>query len=70
MNMVRKTAWSARSQNDQVVLRIGNADISMDYEDALRISQALRVAAKQSKKFAGDISRHWSVIATLTNAEQ
>lgn len=45
--------------------RIGNSEIRMNYEDALRFSQMLRVHAKKAKRTAGDISRHWSAVATL-----
>jgi hypothetical protein len=37
----------------------------MHYEDALKVSQWLRVRAKEAKKRAGDVSRHWSVVGTL-----
>jgi len=48
-----------------VKLSIGNADIRMHYETALQLSQWLRVRAKESKRWAGDTSRHWSVVGVL-----
>ena len=67
--MFKKTPYDVLQQNDQVVLRIGNADITMAYEDAIVLGQKLRYRGKQAKAFAGDISRHWSVIAVLGDAE-
>lgn len=67
--LFKKFMWSATPQGDNVVLRMGNANIEMGYEDALRMSQALRVAGKQAKAHAGDVSRHWSVIANLGTQE-
>lgn len=67
--LFKKFIWNATQKGDNVVLRMGNADIEMGYEDALRMSQALRVAGKQAKAHAGDVSRHWSVIANLGTQE-
>jgi hypothetical protein len=44
---------------------IGNSTLRMSYADALRFSQMLRVHAKKAKRRAGDVSRHWSALATL-----
>lgn len=65
----KKFMWSARQQHTNVVLRLGNADIEMGYENALKMSQALRVAGKAAKQAAGDVSRHWSIVANLADAE-
>lgn len=66
---MRKTAYMVRPEKDTVVLTIGNADITMDYETALKLSQQFRVAGKQAKLFAGDLSNHWSIIANLRDAK-
>lgn len=63
--MFKQLRWGARSAGENVVLNIGNADIEISYETAFQMSQALRVAAKEAKMTAGDISRHWSILATL-----
>lgn len=55
---------------DEVVLKIGNAEMKMPYRQALWMSQHLRVAAKKAKKFAGDTSRHWSVVGTMSFREE
>jgi len=53
------------SENELVAIKIGNTTLRVHYEDAFRISQMIRVRAKEAKRFAGDTSRHWSLIANL-----
>lgn len=48
-----------------VKFTVGNSTLTMHYEDALRISQMIRVHAKRAKKRAGDVSRHWSAVGVL-----
>lgn len=50
---------------DKVQLQIGNSVKVFDYETALQISQWLRVRAKEAKRNAGDMSRHWSVVGVI-----
>ncbi len=69
MGLVKKMKWGAIADGDNVVLNIGNADIAMHYEDAFKMSQVLRVAAKRAKLHAGDISAHWSIIANLADVQ-
>lgn len=65
---MKQTRMAVRAENDMVVLTIGNTDIKMSYETALQLSQWLRVRGKEAKRFAGDVSRHWSVLGTLSDA--
>lgn len=53
------------SENELVAIKIGNTTLRVHYEDAFRISQMIRVRAKEAKRFVGDNSRHWSLIANL-----
>ena len=55
---------------DQVVLKIGNAEMKMPYKQAFWMSQHLRVAANAAKAFAGDTSRNWSVVGRLSFREE
>lgn len=48
-----------------VTIHFGNVPVTMHYEAALKISQFIRIRAKEAKRRAGDVSRHWSVVATL-----
>lgn len=48
-----------------VNITVGNSTLGMHYEDALKLSQWIRMRAKQAKREAGDSSRHWSAIAVL-----
>lgn len=53
------------TENDLVTLTVGNSTVKFHYEDALKISQWLRMRAKQAKRSVGDVSRHWSALAVL-----
>lgn len=54
-----------REEGENVVLVIGDSEVRFHYETALKLSQWLRVRAKQAKKRAGDVSRHWSTLGVL-----
>ncbi len=56
---------SVSSEGENVLFTVGNSMLTMHYTDALKISQWLRLRAKESKNRAGDQSRHWSAIASL-----
>lgn len=56
---------SVEARGGMVRLSIGNADIDMPYETAIQLSQWLRVRGKEAKRLSGDMSRHWSAIATV-----
>jgi len=58
------------AEGENVVLRVGNSDLTMYYQDALRISQFIRVHAKEAKRNAGDQSRHWSAYGVLGDANK
>lgn len=53
------------ADGDLVSLTVGNSTMKFHYEDALKISQWLRMRAKQAKRSVGDESRHWSALAVL-----
>lgn len=52
-------------EGELVTITIGNSTLRMGYEDALKLSQWVRVRAKQAKRLAGDNSRHWSAVGVL-----
>ena len=52
-----------------VVLKIGNAEMRMDYETAIQLSTWMRIRGKEAKRLAGDDRRHWSVVGNLTALE-
>lgn len=58
------------SEGVLVVMNLGNVEIKIPYETALILSQWIRVRAKEAKNFAGDVSRHWSAIGTLHDAQR
>lgn len=58
------------SEGELVVMKFGNVEIKVPYETALLLSQWIRVRAKEAKRLAGDTSRHWSLVGTLTDANQ
>lgn len=57
------------TEGEIVVLRLGNVEVKMGHEDAIKVSTWLRVRGKEAKRIAGDTSRHWSVIGNLTAVE-
>ena len=67
-DLLKKTGIAVTSEGDLVVMQIGNTTMKMKYEDALLFSQWIRVRAKEAKRRAGDLSRHWSTIGTLHDA--
>jgi hypothetical protein len=56
---------SVSTEGEIVVISIGNSDLRMHYGDALKVSQWIRVRAKEAKHRCGDVSRHWSALASL-----
>lgn len=58
------------SAGELVTIHFGNTPVSMHYEDALRISQFIRLRAKEAKRRAGDESRHWSAVALLEDLNE
>lgn len=69
MGIARRVNTGAVANGTSVTLSIGGADLVMGYEDALKLSQVIRVAAKRAKSNAGDNSRSWSVAATLEDGQ-
>ena len=65
--LLKRERIEVRSEGELVVLSLGNVELKLPYETALLLSQWIRVRAKEAKRRAGDVSRHWSVIGTLTD---
>jgi hypothetical protein len=56
------------SEGELVVITVGNSALRLHYADALTVSQWIRVRAKEAKARCGDVSRHWSAVALLSDA--
>jgi hypothetical protein len=69
-SILESTGVKFFDEGDLAGFTIGNSTLRMTYEDALRFAQMLRVHAKRAKRRAGDVSRHWSVVGVLENAEK
>lgn len=63
--VAKMTKLAVASEGENVVLTIGNSQIRFHYETALKLSQWLRIRAKEAKRKAGDNSRHWSAIGNI-----
>jgi hypothetical protein len=63
--MIAPRHIAVTSEGENVLMTVGNSTLTMHYEDALKISQWLRMRAKEAKRLCGDMSRHWSAIAVL-----
>ena len=68
MDLLKKERIAVESEGDIVRIHLGNVTVSLPYESALLLSQWIRVRAKEAKRRAGDVSRHWSVLGTLHDA--
>jgi len=67
-DLLKREQVSVRQDGGTVILTAGTAEATLPYEVALRISQWIRVRAKESQRRAGDVSRHWSAISALHDA--
>jgi hypothetical protein len=56
---------SVRRDGQTVCVKIGADEATLPYAAALTIAQWLRMRAKESKRRAGDLERHWSVLGAL-----
>jgi len=69
MTLLKPDTVSVRAEGELVVVNIGNIELKIGYEDSLKLAQWIRHQAKQAKRNAGDMSRHWSVVGNLTAIE-
>lgn len=69
-SVVKPSKIAVSAEGGRVVIEIGNTRMTMNYEDALTFSQWVRVRAKEAKRNAGDMSRHWHGIAVLGGAPE
>jgi hypothetical protein len=67
-DILKQERIAVESEGDLVVIHLGNVEVKLPYETALLLSQWVRVRAKEAKRRAGDVSRHWSVIGSLHDA--
>lgn len=65
--MLNKQSVSVALDGQLVVLKIGNAEIKMEYETAIQLSTWLRVRGKEAKAIAGDHSRKWHIVGKLSD---
>lgn len=66
--LLKREHLAVSAEGDLVVMQLGNVTLKLGYEDALQLSQWIRVRAKEAKRTAGDTSRHWSLIGQLHDA--
>lgn len=64
-SVLTKQRLEVSSEGEHVVIKVGNSELRFHYTDALQISQWIRFRAKEAKRLAGDVSRHWSILAQL-----
>jgi hypothetical protein len=69
-NLLKRERVSVDSEGEIVVMKLGNTTVKMHYESALQFSQWVRIRAKEAKRRAGDVSRHWSAIGILQDANR
>lgn len=66
-DLVKLQRVAVTAKGELVVLKIGSSEIHIGYEDALSLSQWLRVRAKEAKWNAGDGARNWRLMGFLTD---
>jgi hypothetical protein len=63
--LLERMNCKVESEGELVAIHFGNTVVRMGYNEALQLSQWMRVRAKQSKRYAGDFSQHLSVVGVL-----
>jgi hypothetical protein len=66
--ILKQTPFGVRVEGVDVVMTIGKATITMNYDTAIKLSAFLRNGGRLAKKLAGDHSRRFTVYADLTDA--
>jgi len=69
-SLLKPTQVKVEQNGENVELTIGNSTMRMSYTHALPLSQWLRLHGKAAKRFAGDGSRHWSMVAMANGAPE
>ena len=69
MAILKKTAYSVKSEGSLVKVQLGGVPITMDYATALDLAQMLRIEGRRSKAMAGDKSFTIVAKGMLTDAE-
>jgi len=69
-SLLKRERIEVSSEGDLVVVQLGNVEVKVPYETAFQLSAWIRLRAKEAKRFAGDTSRHWSVLGTLSDANR
>lgn len=69
-SLLKPHRYEVGHEGEYVKLTLGNTTITMRYEDAITLSQHLRVHGKAAKREAGDQSRHWHAVAILNGAPE
>ena len=66
--LLQKQRTEVATEGELVVLRIGNAEIRMEHDTALKLSTWLRVRGKEAQRNAGAVA-HWSIVGNLTDVQ-
>jgi hypothetical protein len=69
MSLLSPQRIEVQTERALVVLKLGNVEVKMDYDTALKLSTWLRFNGKEAKRNAGDVSRHWTVVGRLSDVE-
>ena len=69
-SLLKPQMTEVSAEGELVAIKIGDTTLKLHYSDALKISQWIRLRAKQAKRMAGDNSRHWSAVGHLSSLEE
>jgi hypothetical protein len=68
-SLLTKQRIAVDHERELVGVTLGNQRLQMHYDDAFRLSNLIRMHAKQAKKYAGDGRKHHSAFGVLLPAE-
>lgn len=60
VSVVKQSSWEIKAIGSRVVVKFGSGWMELDYRDAFTLSRWFRMRAKEAKRRAGDVHRHWS----------
>lgn len=66
--ILKRAGYGTRVDGTNVVMTLGNKEVTMEYQVALTLAAFLHHSGKQAKRAAGDFSRRMIGIGTLTDA--
>lgn len=68
--LLKPTSYAAESQGSLVKVKLGNVNVTMDYNTALEIGALLRLRGRESRRNAGDTGARIRALGCLSDANE